>query len=81
MLRDVEERKALTGIKISRESPSISHILFVDDTMLLCKVSVSESQEVMRILEDYETASGQKINLAKCSVSFDSSASRAARGK
>ncbi|GAA0166060.1 hypothetical protein LIER_21307 [Lithospermum erythrorhizon] len=48
-----KERKALTGIKISRESPSISHILFADDTMLFCKASVSESQEIMSILEDY----------------------------
>ncbi|GAA0153263.1 hypothetical protein LIER_43218 [Lithospermum erythrorhizon] len=79
MTRKAEERKALTGVKISKESPSISHIRFADDTMLFCKASARESQMVIRILRDYETASGQKINLEKCSVSFDSSASRSTR--
>ncbi|GAA0172461.1 hypothetical protein LIER_26284 [Lithospermum erythrorhizon] len=81
MLREAEERNALTGIKISRESPSITHILFADDTMLFCKATRGESQEIRHILRDYETALGQKINLAKCSVSFDSSASRVTRGE
>ncbi|GAA0160613.1 hypothetical protein LIER_17131 [Lithospermum erythrorhizon] len=71
MLREVELRKSLTGIKISRESPSISHILFADDTMIFCKAVVEEGNEVMRILKDYEVASGQKINRNKCSVSYD----------
>ncbi|GAA0186350.1 hypothetical protein LIER_33638 [Lithospermum erythrorhizon] len=66
MLREAEERKTLSGIKIARESPSVSHILFADDTLLFCKASVAEGLEVMRVLQEYEEASGQKINLAKC---------------
>ncbi|GAA0170020.1 hypothetical protein LIER_24375 [Lithospermum erythrorhizon] len=75
MLREAKERRALTGVKIRRESPSINHILFAHDTMLFCKASVDEGMEVMSILQDYEVASGQKINLGKCTVSFDASTS------
>ncbi|GAA0187509.1 hypothetical protein LIER_34797 [Lithospermum erythrorhizon] len=42
MLREAEERKGLSRIKISRESPSINHILFSDGTMIFCKASRSE---------------------------------------
>ncbi|GAA0170996.1 hypothetical protein LIER_25137 [Lithospermum erythrorhizon] len=70
MIREAEVRKALTGIQISRDSPSVSHILFVDDTFISCQASATEGNEVMRILQDYKKASGQKVNLGKCSVSF-----------
>ncbi|GAA0151287.1 hypothetical protein LIER_10036 [Lithospermum erythrorhizon] len=70
-MMEAEEKRALTGIKISRESPSISHILFIEDTMIFCKANAQEGAEVMRILGQYEVAYGQKINVTKCSVSFD----------
>ncbi|GAA0165710.1 hypothetical protein LIER_21037 [Lithospermum erythrorhizon] len=71
MLRKTEERKCLTSIKINRGSPSISNILFADDTFIFCKASVDEARVVIKILEDYELASGQKVNMGKFSVSFE----------
>ncbi|GAA0182266.1 hypothetical protein LIER_30347 [Lithospermum erythrorhizon] len=68
MLRDGEERKALTRVKISRESPNISHILFADDTMLFCKASGAEANEIMRILQDNEEASVGLIDNLNSSV-------------
>ncbi|GAA0164961.1 hypothetical protein LIER_20479 [Lithospermum erythrorhizon] len=43
MLRAAEERKALSGIRISKESPSISHILFADDTMIFGRANREEA--------------------------------------
>ncbi|GAA0163636.1 hypothetical protein LIER_19450 [Lithospermum erythrorhizon] len=57
MLHNAEERKTLSGVKISRASPSITHVRFADDTMLFCKASVGEGKEIMRVLQDYEEAS------------------------
>ncbi|GAA0163890.1 hypothetical protein LIER_39678 [Lithospermum erythrorhizon] len=68
MLRSAEERRALSGIHISRESPSISHILFADDTMIFCRATLEEAKVVMNILREYEAVSGQMINI-KCSIS------------
>ncbi|GAA0144865.1 hypothetical protein LIER_36028 [Lithospermum erythrorhizon] len=81
MLRAAEERGALSGIRISRESPSISHILFADDTMIFSKAGVTEGEEVTRILREYELASGQMININKCSVSFSPHTSTQLRGE
>ncbi|GAA0176361.1 hypothetical protein LIER_29367 [Lithospermum erythrorhizon] len=70
MLREAEERKVLTGIKISAGNPSVSHILFADDILIFCKATEDEGGTVVQILKDYEAASGQKINFDKCGVSF-----------
>ncbi|GAA0168863.1 hypothetical protein LIER_40656 [Lithospermum erythrorhizon] len=71
MPRVAEERRTLSGMKISRGSPSISYILFADDTLIFCKVGVAEATTILRILEDYELASGQKVDMGKCVVSFE----------
>ncbi|GAA0149554.1 hypothetical protein LIER_36952 [Lithospermum erythrorhizon] len=34
MIREAKDRKTIRGIKISRDSPSVSHILFADDTFI-----------------------------------------------
>ncbi|GAA0151473.1 hypothetical protein LIER_43144 [Lithospermum erythrorhizon] len=57
MMKDAEERKTLFGIRISRESPSINHILFAVDTMIFSTAGITEGREVKRILEVYESAS------------------------
>ncbi|GAA0175108.1 hypothetical protein LIER_28352 [Lithospermum erythrorhizon] len=80
MLRAVEETRELSGIPISREGPSISHILFADDTMIFCRASVEEGAEVMNILRVYEEASGQMVNNNKCSVSFSPKTRTETRG-
>ncbi|XP_058179975.1 uncharacterized protein LOC131298506 [Rhododendron vialii] len=37
MLRHVESRGAIQGLRICRGAPSISHLLFADDTLVFCK--------------------------------------------
>ncbi|GAA0169691.1 hypothetical protein LIER_40809 [Lithospermum erythrorhizon] len=49
MLRSAEERRAISGIRISRESPSISHILFADDTMIFGRATVEEAEVIMGV--------------------------------
>lgn len=58
------------GVKIFQRAPSISHLLFTDDSVLFYKVNLVENRNIMSILEEYELASGQRINKAKASISF-----------
>ena len=60
----------MSGLSICRGSPMISHLFFVDDNLLFCKVSSQECQHLIDILRLYEAASGQKINSDKSSVFF-----------
>ena len=51
MLQDAEENGRLKGIKICRNAPSVSHLLFADDSLLLVEGNERNATEVQRILE------------------------------
>ena len=48
--------------------PTITHLLFADDSILYCKAIVQEIMELLDIIQKYEEALGQKINTDKSSV-------------
>lgn len=60
----------IKGLKLSKASPPVSHILFADDSLFFCKAEVSQCQEIINILRLYGEASGQRINFAKSSIIF-----------
>jgi hypothetical protein len=53
------------GIRISRNSPPISHLLFADDLIIFSHAKVSEATCILDILNKYSSWSGQRVNLAK----------------
>lgn len=55
----------LSGVKVRRHSPPISHIFFADDSLLFLKVDRAEISVVKDLLRDYCEASGQRINFLK----------------
>ncbi|XP_071902615.1 uncharacterized protein [Coffea arabica] len=68
LLKQATEDNRISRIKISRQSPTISHLFFADDSLMFCKANTAEAEEIMRILKCYERASGQQINIEKSSV-------------
>ena len=69
-IRKAEREKQLTGIKVARACPSVSHLLFADDSLFFCKAQREECHTILRILKEYEVASGQLINFEKYSIQF-----------
>ena len=66
-----EEREdLLKGVAVSREALRISHLLFADDNIVFCRASVKECDRIIKVLEDYEGESGQKLNKEKTSLFF-----------
>lgn len=49
-LKQAEREKKLSGLKIARSSPSISHLLFADDSLFFYKATQEECSELMRTL-------------------------------
>lgn len=47
-------------------------MLFADDSYLYCKASLEEASHMLRLLQTFENASGQKVNVLKSSVFFSS---------
>lgn len=60
----------LEGIRVSKNSPRVNHLLFADDTMFFYRSDQQSCQELVSILQKYESASGQKINALKSAVTF-----------
>ena len=69
-IKKAEREKQLTGIKVARACPSISHLLFADDSLFFCKAQREECHTILRILKEYEVVSGQLINFEKSSIQF-----------
>uniref|UniRef100_A0A803Q7V4 RNase H type-1 domain-containing protein n=1 Tax=Cannabis sativa TaxID=3483 RepID=A0A803Q7V4_CANSA len=58
------------GYIYCRSAPSISHLLFADDSFLFTGVSTSSCSEIKDILLIYQQATGQSVNLHKSSILF-----------
>ena len=69
-LKGAEEEGRLTGLKIARASPAISHLLFADDSLFFCKADVQQGAELIRIINLYGRALGQLLNPSKSSILF-----------
>lgn len=66
-------RGGIHGFSLCRRSPSLTHLLFVEDSLLFCRSNVEECQKVLEVLQVYEMSSGQQINKAKTTVFFSKS--------
>ena len=70
LLNHVENQGRITGMHISRANPSVSHLLFADNSLIFCKRMPRECDEVMKVLKTYGKVSGQCINFDKSSLLF-----------
>lgn len=71
-IEPLESKGEIHGISICRGAPSVSHLLFADDSFLFCKATNTAYSYLRHIFHLYELASGQNINLDKSCVSFSS---------
>ncbi|CAM8911363.1 unnamed protein product [Rhodiola kirilowii] len=69
-LVDAVNRGVLSGVKISRPAPCISHLFFADDAILFFKATVEQATYLKRIIGSYEMLSGQRVNYNKSEIVF-----------
>lgn len=60
----------ITHVRICRQAPGISHLLFADDTLLFFSADNRQAEVVREVLDNYAQSTGQLINPTKCSVMF-----------
>ena len=70
LLRKTKLNNRITGVVASRGGPKISHLFFMDDSLLFCQATVANCGEISNVLKLYEEASGQQLNRAKTSIFF-----------
>ncbi|XP_010469706.1 PREDICTED: uncharacterized protein LOC104749719 [Camelina sativa] len=69
-IKKAEREGKISGIKIARDSPPISHLLFVDDSLFFSKADEEQCSTVMDVIGNYSKASDQEVNLDKSSIMF-----------
>ena len=79
LLAKAQEEGRLHGVFICSRVPTISHLLFADNSLLFCRANQEEVQVVTEVLQTYADASGQCINFEKSSVYFSSNTTREQR--
>ena len=79
LLSQAAVRGDIHGFSLCRRSPSLTHLLFADDSLLFCRSNVEECQKVMEVLQVYEMGSGQQLNKAKTTIFFSKSTDEASR--
>ena len=70
MLRKAEEARHLQGVLSSNDGVRLSHLLFVDDSLIFCQATMEECHWLLTVLAQCEATSGQAINKQKTTLFF-----------
>lgn len=66
-----EERKGkMLGIKIFRSAPTITHLMYADDLLVMGRANKLEAKSFRHCFDLYCKWSGQKANLDKSNILF-----------
>nr|XP_023877746.1 uncharacterized protein LOC111990191 [Quercus suber] len=70
LISQAANRGDIKGFALSRNSLRLTHLLFADDSLLFCKATEQECNNILGILEVYGSCSGQQINRNKTTIFF-----------
>ena len=65
----------IEGFALCRSGLKISHLFFVDDSLLFCRARLGDVLAIQALLGLYEKALGQMINAAKTTLFFSKNVS------
>ncbi|XP_021722577.1 uncharacterized protein LOC110690060 [Chenopodium quinoa] len=70
MLHLGHDLKLFQGIKLSRRSPTISHLFFADDALIFFRPSSTTCTNIIQIIQRFTKISGEQLNLSKSLIKF-----------
>jgi hypothetical protein len=65
-----EEVGGIDGVRVCRNAPSVSHLLFADDSLILMKADMINATSLQQVLDTYCANSGQLVSVSKSSIFF-----------
>ena len=69
----------LKGFSLCKRGPKLTHLFFADGSLLFCKATYEDCNNILKLLAKYESLSGQKINKDKTAIFFSKSTSEEAK--
>lgn len=72
LLSRAEIEGRIKCVSICRRAPSITNLMFADDSILFCRATFGEDEVINEALKTYVDASKQCINMEKSLVYFSS---------
>jgi hypothetical protein len=79
LLKQAQSERELAGVKFGAGGPTITHLLFADDSIVFLEASNGNLEALKEVLHRYEECSGQKVNLQKSAIYFGRGCNETAR--
>ena len=70
LIQQAENSSSIKGVSLCSVGPKLSHLFFVDDSLLFCWENTQECATILDVLQKYEEASSQQINQDKTQLFF-----------
>uniref|UniRef100_A0A8I6YQZ6 Reverse transcriptase domain-containing protein n=1 Tax=Hordeum vulgare subsp. vulgare TaxID=112509 RepID=A0A8I6YQZ6_HORVV len=70
LLSHEEQAGNITGVRVCRAAPPVSHLLFAYDSLILMRADQAHATCLRQVLQDYCAASGQLVSEAKSAIFF-----------
>ena len=68
LLTHAEENENISGVKVCRDAPPVTNLLFADDSLILMKANQHSAAALKSALDLYCAASGQLVSVEKSSI-------------
>ncbi|XP_026417034.1 uncharacterized protein LOC113312499 [Papaver somniferum] len=69
-LTSAQDNKTIPGIKVAALAPTINHIFFADDCLIFTQANLSSVNNLLEVIHNFSTQSGQVMNFDKFVVHF-----------
>ena len=69
----------LKGFSLCKRGSILTHLFFADDSLLFCRATYEDCNNILKLLAKYESLSRQKINKDKTTIFFSKSTSEEAK--
>nr|XP_048330864.1 uncharacterized protein LOC125422764 [Ziziphus jujuba var. spinosa] len=79
LLLKEEDQDRLHGIKVDRNAPAISHLMYADDLIISCRANPRDATIIKECLSYFCSWSGQEVNEEKSNIFFSRSTPRKAK--